>query len=159
MDCLTTLEKIGAAMEPPEWFSLTSPCKTITAKREGSLAGTNPAKLAEYETSPFLFFSDVPVFPATCLPSILAFLAVPVLEFTVLINIGFTDTVKYFIEGNTNWTFWGYRGGGWQKGNGLRIDHFLTTPELTDIIKDVKINRDPRSWEKASDHTPVILEI
>ena len=70
-----------------------------------------------------------------------------------------TDTVKYFIEGNTNWTFWGYRGGGWQKGNGLRIDHFLTTPEVTDIIKDVKINRDPRSWEKASDHTPVILEV
>ena len=41
----------------------------------------------------------------------------------------------------------------------LRIDHFLTTPEVTDIIKDVKINRDPRGWEKASDHTPVILEI
>ena len=80
-------------------------------------------------------------------------------QFRVLLNTGFTDTVKYFIEGNTNWTFWGYRGGGWQKGNGLRIDHFLTTPELTDIIKDVKINRDPRSWEKASDHTPVILEI
>ena len=79
--------------------------------------------------------------------------------FRRLINLGFTDTVKYFIEGNTNWTFWGYRGGGWQKGNGLRIDHFLTTPEVTDIIKDVKINRDPRGWEKASDHTPVILEI
>ena len=67
--------------------------------------------------------------------------------------------MKYFIEGNTNWTFWGYRGGGWQKGNGLRIDHFLTTPEVTDIINNVKINRDPRGWEKASDHTPVILEI
>ena len=80
-------------------------------------------------------------------------------QFRVLLNTGFTDTVKYFIEGNTNWTFWGYRGGGWQKGNGLRIDHFLTTPEVTDIIKDVKINRDPRGWEKASDHTPVILEI
>ena len=79
--------------------------------------------------------------------------------FRILINLGFTDTVKHLIEGNTNWTFWGYRGGGWQKGNGLRIDHFLTTAEITDSIKSIKIDRDPRSWEKASDHTPVILEI
>ena len=76
-----------------------------------------------------------------------------------LINRGLTDTVKSFIKGKTNWTFWGYRGGGWQKGNGLRIDHFLTSPEITDLVKNVNINREPRSWEKASDHTPVVLEI
>ena len=76
-----------------------------------------------------------------------------------LTNNGLTDTVKYFIKGKTNWTFWGYRGGGWQKGNGLRIDHFLTSSEITDKIKSVKIDRIPRGWEKASDHTPVILEI
>ena len=80
-------------------------------------------------------------------------------QYRILINSGFTDTVKYFIDGKTNWTFWGYRGGGWQKGNGLRIDHFLTSPEITDLIKSVKIDRNPRGWEKASDHTPVILEI
>jgi len=79
-------------------------------------------------------------------------------KFRKLINLGFTDTVKYLVEGNTNWTFWGYRGGSWQKGNGLRIDHFLTTPELTDLIKSVNVNREPRGWEKASDHTPVTLE-
>ena len=79
--------------------------------------------------------------------------------YRILINNGLTDAVKYFIKGKTNWTFWGYRGGGWQKGNGLRIDHFLTSPEITDLIKLVKINRNPRGWEKASDHTPVTLEI
>jgi exonuclease III len=71
----------------------------------------------------------------------------------------FNSIGKYFIKGRTNWTFWGYRGGGWQKGNGLRIDHFLTSPEITDLIQSVKIDRNPRGWEKASDHTPVILEI
>ncbi len=79
-------------------------------------------------------------------------------NFRKLLNLGFTDTVKYFVEGSTNWTFWGYRGGNWQKGNGLRIDHFLTTPDLTDLIKKIKVNREPRGWEKASDHTPVTLE-
>ena len=56
-------------------------------------------------------------------------------QYRILINKGFTDTVKFFLEGKNNWTFWGYRGGGWQKGNGLRIDHFLTSPEITDFIK------------------------
>ena len=80
-------------------------------------------------------------------------------KFRTLLNLGFVDTVKYFIDGNTNWTFWGYRGGNWQKGNGLRIDHFLTTPEVTDLIKTVNVNREPRGWEKASDHTPVTIEL
>ena len=80
-------------------------------------------------------------------------------KYRILINLGFTDLVKFFIAGNTNWTFWGYRGGGWQKGNGLRIDHFLTTSEITNIIKKVKVDREPRGWEKASDHAPVSIEI
>jgi exodeoxyribonuclease-3 len=67
--------------------------------------------------------------------------------------------VKYFVEGKTNWTFWGYRGGGWQKGNGLRIDHFLTTENVTDLIRKVEVNREPRGWEKASDHTPVTITL
>jgi len=80
-------------------------------------------------------------------------------QYRILLNKGFIDTVKYFIEGDTNWTFWGYRGGGWQKGNGLRIDHFLTTSDITNQITNITINREPRGWEKPSDHTPVTLEI
>ena len=63
------------------------------------------------------------------------------------------------MKGNANWTYWGYRGGSWPKNNGLRIDHFLTTPEITDLIKNVKILKEIRGYEKASDHTPVIIEV
>ena len=80
-------------------------------------------------------------------------------QFRILLNLGLTDVVKYFINGKTNWTFWGYRAGAWQKGNGLRIDHFLTSPEITDLIINTNIDREPRGWEKASDHAPVILEL
>ena len=79
-------------------------------------------------------------------------------QYRILLNIGFTDIGDFFLKGESNWTFWGYRGGSWQKGNGLRIDHFLTTSEVTQKIKKIKIDREPRGWEKASDHTPVILE-
>ena len=77
----------------------------------------------------------------------------------MLVNNGFIDAVKYFIKGNTNWTYWGYRAGSWQKGNGLRIDHFLISAEIADQVKKVTIDREPRGWEKASDHTPVIIEL
>ncbi len=80
-------------------------------------------------------------------------------NFRKLINMGFTDVIKFFMKGNSNWTFWGYRGGNWQKGNGLRIDHFLLTAELSDLIKNVNIDRNPRGWEKASDHAPVIIDL
>ena len=80
-------------------------------------------------------------------------------QYRILINMGFTDLVKHFVEGKTNWTFWGYRGGGWQKGNGLRIDHFLTTANVTDLVNNVAVNREPRGWEKASDHTPVTITL
>ena len=63
------------------------------------------------------------------------------------------------MKGKNNWTFWGYRGGGWQKGNGLRIDHFLTSPEITDNISNVKINRSIRGMEKSSDHAPIIIDL
>ena len=79
--------------------------------------------------------------------------------YRTLINQGFTDVIKNFMKGNANWTYWGYRGGSWPKNNGLRIDHFLTTPEITDLIKNVKILKEIRGYEKASDHTPVIIEV
>ena len=80
-------------------------------------------------------------------------------QFRILLNLGLTDVAKFFLEGKSNWTFWGYRGGGWQKGNGLRIDHFLTSPEITDNISSVKINRNIRGMEKASDHAPIIIDL
>ena len=44
-------------------------------------------------------------------------------------------------------------------GNGLRIDHFLLSPQLADRLVSCEIDREPRGREKASDHTPVICEI
>ena len=66
-----------------------------------------------------------------------------------------SDTVKYFVEGKTNWTFWGYRGGGWQKGNGLRIDHFILSPQASDLLEDCQIEKSLRGMERPSDHVPI----
>lgn len=56
-------------------------------------------------------------------------------------------------------TFWDYQGGAWQKDNGIRIDHFLLSPEMADAVISCRIDKDPRNLEKPSDHTPIILEV
>ena len=49
--------------------------------------------------------------------------------------------------------------GAWQKNNGLRIDHFLVSNSLLNIVNNVNINKDPRGKEKPSDHTPIEIEL
>ena len=57
------------------------------------------------------------------------------------------------------YSFWDYQAGAWPQDHGLRIDHFLLSPEATDRLLSCEIDRTPRGKEKASDHTPVMLEI
>ena len=80
-------------------------------------------------------------------------------KFRELINLGFQDMYRYFNEDKQEYTFWDYMAGSWQKNHGLRIDHFLVSHNLLDSIKDITINKNPRSKLKPSDHTPIELEI
>ena len=80
-------------------------------------------------------------------------------KFRELINLGFQDMYRYFNGDKQEYTFWDYMAGSWQKNHGLRIDHFLVSYNLLDSIKDITINKNPRSKLKPSDHTPIELEI
>ena len=76
-----------------------------------------------------------------------------------LINLGFHDAYRHIHPDKEGYTFWDYTSGAWQKNNGMRIDHFLVSSSLIDIVKDVKINKFPRGRQKPSDHTPIELEL
>jgi len=52
-----------------------------------------------------------------------------------------------------------YQAGAWPQNKGIRIDHFLLPPTMVDKATNCWIDPTPRGWEKASDHTPIILEI
>ncbi len=80
-------------------------------------------------------------------------------KFREMINLGFHDAYRHINDDKEGYTFWNYMSGAWQKNNGMRIDHFLVSNSLLNIIKDVKINKDPRSKEKPSDHTPIEIEL
>ena len=76
-----------------------------------------------------------------------------------LINLGFHDAYRHIYPDKEGYTFWDYTSGAWQKNNGMRIDHFLVSNSLINIIKDVKINKFPRGRTKPSDHTPIEIEL
>ena len=80
-------------------------------------------------------------------------------KYQELVNLGFHDIYRYFNKDKTEYTFWDYMAGSWQKNNGLRIDHFLVSNILLNNIKGININKTPRGKVKPSDHTPVELEI
>jgi exodeoxyribonuclease-3 len=75
-------------------------------------------------------------------------------------QLGLTDAFRALHPQRMNaYTFWDYQAGSWPRDNGLRIDHFLLSPEAADRLMACNIDRKPRGEEKASDHTPVVLEI
>ncbi len=76
-----------------------------------------------------------------------------------LLNIGLTDAFRVFNTMDEQYTFWDYQAGAWQKNNGIRIDHFLLTGHYADKLTSCNINKEPRGWEKPSDHTPIEIII
>ena len=77
-----------------------------------------------------------------------------------ILQLGYTEAFRALHPHEENaYTFWDYQAGAWPRDKGLRIDHFLLSPEATDRLASCTIDRVPRGCEKASDHTPVILEL
>lgn len=80
-------------------------------------------------------------------------------KWRALLNVGLTDAFRICNENSDHYTFWDYQRGAWPQNKGIRIDHFLTSPTLTDKVLNCTIDKHPRGEEKASDHTPIILEL
>ncbi len=80
-------------------------------------------------------------------------------KFKSFLNLGLTDAFRVFNQRDLQYTFWDYQAGAWQKDHAIRIDHFLTSPPLTDRIVSCTIDKDERGKESPSDHVPVTLTL
>jgi len=79
--------------------------------------------------------------------------------FRRLLNLGFTEVFRSRTSGPGHYSFWDYQRGAWDKNNGIRIDHFLASPECADLVTDCQIDSYVRGREKPSDHVPVWIEL
>lgn len=73
--------------------------------------------------------------------------------------MGLTNAFKLYHPEPELFSWWDYRAGGWQKNNGVLIDHILLSPKAADMLTNSNIDKTPRGWEKPSDHTPVWCEL
>ncbi len=78
--------------------------------------------------------------------------------FRGLLNLGLTDALRACRTEKGLYTFWDYQAGSWQRDNGIRIDHLLLSAQATDRLGEVSIYREARTWDKPSDHVPVIAD-
>ena len=80
-------------------------------------------------------------------------------KFHALLHLGFTDALRASTDAPGLYTFWDYQAGAWQRNNGLRIDHFLLSPQAADRLASVTIDKAMRAKDKPSDHVPIRIEL
>ena len=74
-------------------------------------------------------------------------------------NLGLTEAFRARQPGSGHYSFWDYQAGAWDKNDGIRIDHFLLTPQCADLLNDAWIESEVRGGEKPSDHVPVWVDL
>ena len=79
--------------------------------------------------------------------------------FARLLAQGWTDAMRKLHPTGPLWTFWDYKFERWQKDKGMRLDHFLLSPNLADKLADGGIDRWVRGEPNASDHAPAWIEL
>lgn len=57
------------------------------------------------------------------------------------------------------YSFWDYQANARGRNDGIRIDHWLLSPQAADLLQDCWIETEPRDWDKPSDHTPVWVDL
>ena len=81
-------------------------------------------------------------------------------RFRAMLAMGYVDAFRSLHPGETGqFTFWDYFRKAFETNRGIRIDHFLVSPELAPRVVSCEIDKGPRELLRPSDHTPVLLKI
>ena len=75
-----------------------------------------------------------------------------------IMDAGLHDTYRLFEPGPGNFSWWDYRQAAFRRNLGLRIDLVLASAALRARCRGAGIDRDPRTWDRPSDHAPVWAE-
>ena len=79
--------------------------------------------------------------------------------FARLLSQGWTDALRKLHPEGPLWTFWDYERDRWAADKGMRLDHFLLSPNLRDRLAHGGIDRWVRGEPNASDHAPAWIDL
>jgi len=72
---------------------------------------------------------------------------------------GFRDVFRKYHPQGKAYSWWDYRAASFRRNRGMRLDLVLADETAMERITDCFIDKEPRKWEKPSDHTPVLFKI
>lgn len=73
-------------------------------------------------------------------------------------SLGFADTFRLFDQPDGIFSWWDYRAAGFRRNLGLRIDLMFVNEVMARHCIAAWVDRIPRTWERPSDHAPVVSE-
>jgi exodeoxyribonuclease-3 len=73
-------------------------------------------------------------------------------------DLGLADTFRLFEQPEASYSWWDYRAAAFRRNRGLRIDLQLASEALATHCRNAAIDREPRGWERPSDHAPVYAD-
>ena len=79
--------------------------------------------------------------------------------FATLLAQGWTDALRKLYPHEKIYTYYDYFRNAYGRDTGLRIDHFLLSPDLSHRLVAAGTDREVRGWEKTSDHVPVWIRV
>jgi exodeoxyribonuclease-3 len=78
--------------------------------------------------------------------------------FNMILALGFTDAIAKYYPIDRPYTWW-YSAQFFERNEGYRIDHFLVSDALLPYILEVKVLKEFRAYDKASDHAPISITL
>ncbi|MCK9488140.1 MAG: exodeoxyribonuclease III [Xanthomonadales bacterium] len=76
-----------------------------------------------------------------------------------ILDLGLHDSFRLQHDDAGHYTWWDYRQAAFRRDMGLRIDLVLVSDALRGRVLATGIDREPRTWERPSDHTPAWLTL
>lgn len=79
--------------------------------------------------------------------------------FRKILHLGLTDAIGALGDGTPRFTWWDYQRRAFAGDQGMRIDHLLLSPQAADRLEAADVDREPRGWDRPSDHAPVWVRL
>jgi exodeoxyribonuclease III len=76
-----------------------------------------------------------------------------------LLKQGWTDALRELYPRERFYTYWSYLRNRWPRNAGLRLDHFLLSPDVAARLETGGVDAEVRGYEGASDHAPVWIKL
>jgi len=76
-----------------------------------------------------------------------------------LLALGLHDSFRLLHDTPKLFSWWDYRELGFRRNRGLRIDLALVSDALRPLVKAAGIDKEPRKWERPSNHAPIWVEL